>query len=115
METNCKYCTKLFNQNRKDKVYCTRNCKQKASSRRTGRGWKHQRKHWIGFKDYVRKTSCELCGFLPQHICQLDVDHKDGNNKNNDHSNLQTICANCHRLKTYLNKDWENKEPKNIV
>ena len=51
------------------------------------------------------KESCELCGFVPVNRCQLDVDHKDGNHKNNDLNNLQTLCANCHRLKTFLNGD----------
>ena len=51
--------------------------------------------------------SCEECGFIPVHSCQLDVDHIDGNHDNNDTDNLKTLCANCHRLKTYINKDWE--------
>jgi 5-methylcytosine-specific restriction endonuclease McrA len=54
-----------------------------------------------------KKDSCELCNFKPVHSSQLDVDHIDGNKKNNDPSNLQTLCSNCHRLKTYLNRDWE--------
>jgi len=45
-------------------------------------------------------NKCEICGFIPKHPCQLDVDHIDGDVKNNDPNNLQTICANCHRLKT---------------
>jgi hypothetical protein len=48
------------------------------------------------------KEQCKECSFVPQHSCQLDVDHIDGNHLNNDPSNLQTLCANCHRLKTYL-------------
>ncbi len=40
---------------------------------------------------------------------QLQVDHKDGNHSNNDKDNLQTLCGNCHYLKTQKNKDWENK------
>lgn len=52
------------------------------------------------------KDRCERCGFVPEHPCQLDVDHIDGNNGNNDPSNYQTLCANCHRLKTYQAKDW---------
>lgn len=52
-----------------------------------------------------RKNYCENCGFKPEHISQLDVDHIDGNRNNNDPSNLQTLCANCHRLKTHLNGD----------
>jgi 5-methylcytosine-specific restriction endonuclease McrA len=42
---------------------------------------------------------------VPVHPCQLDVDHIDGNRTNSKSSNLQTLCANCHRLKTHMNKD----------
>ena len=52
-----------------------------------------------------RKGVCEECGFVPVHPCQLDVDHRDGDKRNDDPANLQTLCANCHRLKTFLNKD----------
>ena len=55
-----------------------------------------------------RKDSCERCGFIPEHSSQLDVDHVDGNKANNSLNNLQTLCANCHRLKTYTNKDSFN-------
>ena len=74
-------------------------------------GWKKGSKVYRSKKRYDRlyrnhkKDKCERCGFLPEHSCQLDVDHIDGNNKNDDLSNLQTLCANCHRLKTYINKD----------
>lgn len=44
---------------------------------------------------------CARCGFVPEHRCQLDVDHVDGDHKNNTPENLQTLCANCHRLKTW--------------
>lgn len=52
-----------------------------------------------------KKNYCETCGFIPKHSCQLDVDHIDGDSSNNDESNLQTLCANCHRLKTYTDKN----------
>jgi 5-methylcytosine-specific restriction endonuclease McrA len=52
-----------------------------------------------------KKDACEKCGFIPVHISQLDVDHIDGDRWNNEVSNLQTLCANCHRLKTHLNGD----------
>jgi hypothetical protein len=41
---------------------------------------------------------CERCGFDPVDECQLDVHHKDRDHTNNAPSNLETICANCHRL-----------------
>lgn len=61
-------------------------------------------KPWIKHK----KTSCEDCGFIAKHACQLDVDHVDGNKKNNELANLRTLCANCHRLKTQINRDWDS-------
>ena len=53
---------------------------------------------------------CVFCGFVPIHMSQLDVDHIDGNHKNNDLSNLQTLCANCHRLKTVMSGDCHNRQ-----
>ena len=48
-----------------------------------------------------KKDRCERCGFVPLHTGQLDVDHIDNNHKNNDPANLQTLCKNCHSLRTY--------------
>ena len=56
-----------------------------------------------------KKTYCEICGFIAVHSVQLDVDHIDGNHNNNDALNLQTLCANCHRLKTQTNSEHLSK------
>lgn len=56
----------------------------------------------------MKEDQCRRCGFIPEHLCQLDVDHIDGNHLNNDPENLQTLCANCHRLKTWENEDWDD-------
>jgi len=53
-----------------------------------------------------KKNYCESCGFVAVHSCQLDVDHIDGDKNNNDPSNHQTLCANCHRLKTFNERDF---------
>lgn len=70
----------------------------------------HNRNHRPHKKPYdkFKKTFCESCGFIALHSCQLDVDHIDGNHANNDIINLQTLCANCHRLKSQLNGDNYN-------
>lgn len=59
------------------------------------------KKPWVLHKG----DKCECCGFVPTHRVQLDVDHVDGDKGNNNPENLQTLCANCHRLKTFLNGD----------
>ena len=97
----CLYCQITFEAKRKDKIFCSRNCKN--CDRFSKRGRRPYIKH--------KKDHCEKCGFIPKHPCQLDVDHIDGNHSNNDITNLQTLCANCHRLKTYLNEDWKDKGP----
>ena len=76
---------------RKNKKFCSRKCKELY---RKGT-------HYIIFKD----LHCTRCGFIPEDPCQLDVDHIDGNHNNNSLDNLQTLCANCHRLKTKLARE----------
>lgn len=51
------------------------------------------------YRKNLLKT-CERCPFVPEDACQLDIHHLDGNHDNDDPANLQTLCANCHRLVT---------------
>ena len=70
-----------------------------------------------------RKSYCENIDGRLGFICtativdeclgaQLDVDHRDGNKKNNNIENLQTLCAVCHRYKTWKEKDMKSKKRK---
>lgn len=45
-----------------------------------------------------RECKCEICGIKDwqNKSIILQVHHKDGNPKNNDLSNLQILCPNCH-------------------
>ncbi len=47
-----------------------------------------------------RKLYCERCGWFPPSPMVLHVDHIDADHSNNDPANLQTLCPNCHALKT---------------
>ena len=58
----------------------------------------------------AKGNKCTRCHFIPEDLIQLDIDHIDGNRQNNSPDNLQTLCANCHRLKTKLNQDWNKSE-----
>jgi len=52
---------------------------------------------------YQKKKICERCGFRPQFISQSDVWHIDQNTKNNQMSNLKTVCLNCKQALRELN------------
>jgi ArsR family transcriptional regulator len=41
---------------------------------------------------------CDRCSFKPEHSSQLEIHHLDSDRSNNEPSNLQTLCANCHAL-----------------
>jgi len=60
---------------------------------------------WSGYayryNQLIDRNICNRCGFTPENKCQIDVDHIDGNHSNNALENLQALCANCHRLKTF--------------
>jgi hypothetical protein len=68
---------------------------------------KHNKQYYEKNYRLHKKDQCEKCGFIAEHECQLDVDHIDGNRNNNHPLNLQTLCANCHRFKTHLNKEYK--------
>ncbi len=48
-----------------------------------------------------KSDHCERCGWVPEHLCQLDVDHvvDYAQGGGNDAGNSRTLCASCHRLK----------------
>ena len=108
-------CQAVFEPTRSDRKYCTRKCKEN-SKRIKGSRYAVWRSNWqkeqrrlgkpVGRKTYTKFKGdvCEFCGFIPVNKVQLDVDHIDGDHSNNDPSNLQTLCANCHRLKTFIQR-----------
>jgi 5-methylcytosine-specific restriction endonuclease McrA len=81
-----------------------------------------------------RLDYCEECNFQPAKLprvnkykksdpklfnsmvrSSLSVDHIDGNHENNDPSNLQTLCHNCHNIKTIENGDHLTPSNQNLI
>lgn len=74
--------------------------------------WMKKNTNWPRKGEKVRyraflKPCCERCGFVPEDLCQLDIDHVNGDHHDNRPENLQTLCANCHRLKTKQERQAE--------
>lgn len=51
-----------------------------------------------------RGSACERCGYSKLEI--LHVHHRNRDRQNNDLSNLELICPNCHYEEHYLEKSW---------
>jgi len=114
-----KYKRELRNKNGKRRPLCVR-CRKgpdKHEKMVKDNYNKHKKKYiqnnHIRRRPYIihKKSVCERCKFIPEHKSQLDVDHIDGNHKNNNIDNLQTLCANCHRLKTAQTEQKKKQIP----
>ena len=92
------------------------NCESPADNAGYGRyhaycSYHHKRKYKMGGEHKIhRKSYCENEDGRLGFICtakiveprwQLDADHIDGDRDNNHYSNIQTLCANCHRIVHY--------------
>lgn len=114
--TNCEYCGKELGKQNKftnNRKYCNTTCRKKSYNIKYFGSSSMNPEAVRRFKLLKeRGEKCEICGFEAINKCQLDIDHIDGDAKNNDFSNLQILCANCHRLKTLMNKDYRERKDK---
>jgi len=63
-------------------------------------------------KEYCENVDGRLnfeCTATIVHWRQLDMDHIDGDHFNNVPENIQTLCKNCHSMKSYLERDHLNQ------
>ena len=69
------------------------------------RGRKDERPLWAS-TGYIKKTSCDRCGYNSKYPQQFDVFYIDGDLRNSKFSNLKTVCANCQRILVKLKLPW---------
>lgn len=108
-ETVCMNCgkkiTKRISESKRSKtgnLYCSRSCSASKNNSLFKTGKNHPN-YTTGLGSY-RKAKlkdllapvCERCGF--DNILALDIHHKDNIRKNNDLSNLEVLCCNCHAI-----------------
>ena len=111
----CKYCGKELTGNNRKNIFCNQNCHQNYKKEIYIERWKNGEESGArGKGDYqiskrVRNYllentdyKCELCGWGETNFytgsIPLEIDHIDGNWKNNRPENLKVLCPNCHSL-----------------
>jgi hypothetical protein len=108
-EKPCIVCGKLILAGANKKT-CSRGC---ANKHRTGIKYKLNNprkdkvKHYRSLKLRLinaRGKVCEKCGYDKFEI--LQIHHIDSDRLNNELSNLELICPNCHFEKHFLEKSW---------
>jgi|LauGreDrversion4_2_1035121.scaffolds.fasta_scaffold364741_1 Zn finger protein HypA/HybF involved in hydrogenase expression len=110
MESTCIYCSKLFDYNpsQSNGKYCSNRCQSDLTlSKRfqNGTRWNYAMSKFV---KRLKGDKCEECGICEWNGKKLtmQVDHIDGDRKNNEISNLKVLCPNCHsQTETYGSKN----------
>lgn len=92
---SCIHCgAEFFDSPSKGRKYCSRACVNKSSKKTFKPKYSTVRKMMLARGMIVH---CNRCGY-GEHPEILGVHHIDRNRKNNDISNLEVLCPNCHSL-----------------
>jgi len=93
-------------------------------SRKIAREYRQRMRSLVG--RWKQRKGCQVCGFKPTHHCQLDLDHVNPEEKTykgshrafdpgwskdrikNELAKCVVMCKNCHALRTYEEKHWQN-------
>ena len=120
MYKNCKTCTKEFKffPSQKAGLFCSRRCHTDyriTTIIKSGKGTKSTALSYLKrFKDY----NCSECGIKEYNNkpIQLQIEHVDGNPKNNIIENITWLCPNCHsQTKTWGSKNAGKKAKANML
>lgn len=107
---NCK--NKIPENHRNEKIYCNRKCHKEHQYTQNVEKWLNgvhpgYKGKTLKLCSFVRKyihetrgTACEKCGWDEKHPVDgavlTEIEHKDGDASNNELSNLEVLCPNCH-------------------
>lgn len=103
---SCGHCNKEFNKSlyqialsKSGIVFCSRECKDSAQIYMKEIQPGHYGTGKTRYRDKALRelpNMCNRCGY--NNVKALDVHHKDHNRDNNDISNLEILCCNCHAI-----------------
>jgi len=108
---SCKNCGKEVKW--RSSIYCSRVCHKEHINTLWIKDWLAGRHDGVRgelststrIRNYmfkIKNSKCELCGWSEINpytgLIPLELEHVDGNHKNNRPENLQLLCPNCHSL-----------------
>lgn len=115
----------------KNKTYCSHSCQMEYQQKQWEEKWLsgeisgfYETNHWGDVPDRIRtylfrihNNKCAICGWSQvnpyTNKIPLEVEHIDGDYKNNRPENLTLICPNCHSLTaTYRGRNKGNGRKK---
>lgn len=123
MKYNCLHCLAecIFDRRRKANKYCSNKCQKDFQTTERVKTWLETGEtgrtcdttpKWL--KDFILKEQdykcfeCKISDWNGKSIT-LDLEHIDGNSKNNNRQNLCCLCPNCHsQTSTYKAKNKGN-------
>ena len=106
----CLNCSKIINKRNK---FCSIICQQEYQYKNYIEQWKSNTVNGMRgeyqISSYIKKyifekykNKCAICGCSKinpyTHNIPLEIEHRDGNYKNNKEENLVLLCPNCHSL-----------------
>lgn len=95
IEVSCHHCEKKFySYSYHSRKYCSRACVSKENKKTFSPKFTTVRRQ-MQRRSMIQK--CNRCGF-DSHPNILGVHHRDHDRNNNDISNLEVLCANCHSI-----------------
>lgn len=107
---NCINCNGIINKKSK---YCSNKCQKEYEYKEYVKRWKNGKENGMRGKYQISlhvktyllnkyNNKCAKCGWGEKNIytwkIPLEVEHIDGNDKNNNEENLIILCPNCHSL-----------------
>ena len=100
MESKCRNCSKEFKffPSQSNGFYCSNKCQGEHKVKEAIESGNYTRSNAVSYFKKYTEYKCNQCGISEWNgkELRLQIDHIDGNNKNDKIENYRYLCPNCH-------------------